>query len=56
MASRRRRELWELDVDAKGNERPPKDKERDDICKALSLEDQIALMDRYGYPWPLKGL
>jgi hypothetical protein len=46
------RKLWELDVDKHGDSRPPNDRERDDICKALSLDDQIALMDKYGYPWP----
>jgi hypothetical protein len=48
------RKLWELDVDKHGNSRPANDKERDDICKALSLEDQIALMDKYGSSWPAK--
>lgn len=43
------RKLWELDVDKHGNTRPARDPERDEICKALSREDQIALMDRYGY-------
>jgi len=45
------RELWELDVTKEGTDRPRRDPERDDICKALSVADQIALMDRYGYPW-----
>ena len=45
------RELWELDVTKEGYERSRRDPERDDICKGLSVADQIALMDRYGYPW-----
>ena len=53
MAKRLRRQLWELDMDLQGKERPKNDKERDDICKALTLEDQIALMDKYGYAWPV---
>ena len=45
------RDLWELELTKEGGTRPRNDPERDEICKGLSVEDQIALMDRYGYTW-----
>jgi hypothetical protein len=32
----------------------PNDKERDEVCKHLTPEDQAKLMARYGYTWPVK--
>ena len=39
---------------AKGWEKYVAGIERDEACKKLTLPQQIALMKRYGYDWPVK--